>query len=318
MKINANGTSSTTWTLDAAGSPISLTASGGALGVSLGAGQSALFEAVALADVTAYMFRSAIGAGDDGSVVLGASSTRPSGLATGEEAHLFGGLVSGHADDAADSSIYGIRLWSGDALGASYKVGLRIGGANWATGIQLDNSVTFEWGTGSEWSAMYDGTDLVFTGAATSAFVVSLGTATSATKWQVKDGAGLVLLSVDGAGTLTPPAQTSSIPQYVRINLTTTTPVSSTWLIPANAIVDQVAVNVGTLYDGAATLIVGWTEDPDGALQLGDVDLTSATYQVVPVFAPWHSVARAIRCEIGGTPTVGACSVLVRYCTPAV
>lgn len=75
----------------------------------------------------------------------------------------------------------------------------------------------------------------------------------------------------------------------------------------------QTTITVTQVFDGAATITVGTTADPDLLVTLADaVDLTQLGTTVVTREVAWPAdgVARAV---IGGAPTQGAATVVVDY-----
>lgn len=83
--------------------------------------------------------------------------------------------------------------------------------------------------------------------------------------------------------------------------------------IPAASTSIQVLVDVTQIFDGGATLIVGYAGDTDLLVTLVDaVDLTTLGLKVVVVEVTWPAAAVA-RATIGGAPTQGAGTVTVQW-----
>lgn len=84
-------------------------------------------------------------------------------------------------------------------------------------------------------------------------------------------------------------------------------------VIPLASTSIQVLVNVTQVFDGAATLIVGYAGDTNLLVTLADaVDLTTLGLKVVVVEVTWPAAA-VVRATIGGAPTQGAGTVTVQW-----
>ena len=92
----------------------------------------------------------------------------------------------------------------------------------------------------------------------------------------------------------------------------------SATVIPNGAVVKTVWVNVGTIYDGAATITVTANGGTPVTLQAA-IDNNPASvnnYQTMPFSKLGVAGTGVVRVVLGGAPTVGAAKVFVTYCIP--
>jgi hypothetical protein len=83
--------------------------------------------------------------------------------------------------------------------------------------------------------------------------------------------------------------------------------------VPIAATNACVTIEVTAVYDGAATIIVGYAGDTDLLVTLADaVDLTTTGIKKVVREVAWPAAA-VPRVTIGGAPTTGACTVTVEW-----
>lgn len=91
----------------------------------------------------------------------------------------------------------------------------------------------------------------------------------------------------------------------------------STASIPDGAIITRTSTKVGTLYDGSATISVGYVGSVSAYQATGEVNTGVALeYQNTRTTSQASGGAKVVRVTLGGTPTVGAAEVFVSWCMP--
>ena len=98
-------------------------------------------------------------------------------------------------------------------------------------------------------------------------------------------------------------------------------PVTSTTVLPANALVTRAAIQVNVAYSGGTTITVGQTGSASLLMSSGDSNPTLAVVAPYNLFdAPqttaWGSSALPVLITIAGGPAAGSGNVLVEYSVP--
>lgn len=91
---------------------------------------------------------------------------------------------------------------------------------------------------------------------------------------------------------------------------------SSVALIPPDAVIMESAVDVTTAYSVGATIDVGHSTDADLVHDQTELLPLVASLQRKVQRTDWGGAALAVQVTIGGSPSVGACTVYVTYTEP--
>ncbi len=109
---------------------------------------------------------------------------------------------------------------------------------------------------------------------------------------------------------------TAGVVREIRMPLALAATTTSATSIPANAVVNYVAVKVGTQYSAGATVSVGQTGSL--ALLMATVDNLPQSTDMFEISCdiPWGASALPVVATIAGAPAAGAGFVIVRYTVP--
>lgn len=108
----------------------------------------------------------------------------------------------------------------------------------------------------------------------------------------------------------------SGAERVIRFSAGTST-ISSTALVPANAIITYAAIKTGTAYSGGGTLQLGSTSTANRLIDTAEVNPQRASTLFFYVLDnAWEASNEAIKLTVGGAPAAGSCTVTVKYCAP--